>query len=194
MIATTNIATIELSNEQYMKLSIGEPYVPEISTTQKSNLCTIYDKKVISSDNISFYYVENCKKRKFLSYSDVGVFGNSVNFGAIQSISDMELKQLKSDKYMFVTPLPWPEPKTARQILASIPSQKEVCAQVQAKAPTPFVAHYGSVFFLENCTLHIIENLTVDLMKQADDAGGIYELSMQEVLGLPRGLQWNKKK
>lgn len=194
MLATANFNTIELSNEQYMKLSIGDPYVPEMPAEQLSNLCTTYEKHVVSSDNISFYYVENCKKRKFLSYNDVEVFGNSVNFGAIQSISSFELKHLKSDRVMTVTPLPWPEPKTALQIIKSIPRQKITCAQVQKKAPTPFVAHYGSVFYLENCILHKITNVTIELMKQADDAGGIYELSTQEVLGLPRGEQWNSKK
>lgn len=112
---------------------------------------------------------------------------------AIQSISQIDLEQFKKEKPMSIRPLPWPEPKTARQILERLPSQKEICAQVQNKAPTAYVAYYESVFYLKNCVLHPIANLTVELMQQADDAGGIYELSTQEVLGLPQGAQWDSK-
>lgn len=194
MLASTNINTIELSNEQYMKLSIGDPYVPIKSDTQMQNLCQIYENRVVSSDNIAFYYIQNCKKRKFLSYTDVQVFGNAVNFGSIQSISSGALQQIKSDVHMTVKPLPWIEPQTALQIFKSLPSPKILCAQVQPKAQSHFVAHYGTVFYFDNCVLYPIKNVTIDLMKQADDNGGIYELSTQEVLGLPRGAQWNSNK
>lgn len=190
VIVKSQTAPIELSDKFYAKLSVGKPYTLHFNDTEMANICTLYNKQIVSSDNIAFYYIENCQKRKFLTYYDVELFTNSGISSAIGSIPESALKKIPSGKLMPILKLTSPSEQTNTR---NLPNRAAVCRELTNKVQSQIVSYYGSIFYLKNCKLEPISNITIDRMQEANDAGGIYELSTPEILLLPQVTQWNNK-
>lgn len=202
MIIDQNLVPHEISENDYAKLTIGSPYTTanymkdfaKNITQLQSDICKEYNEKIVSFDNFNFYYIENCKKRKFINFAEVESFRGKQNNNAILAISEYYLSLFERGRNMWVLGINYTFDKTDQQILDTLPPVQTICNQVKKKAPTPFVTYYHSSFYFNDCTLHPILNLTIELMQIAQNGGGIYELTTQEYLALPQGTLWNKQK
>ncbi len=201
LITKQNLAPHEISDDKYATLSVSSSYseieykrdFEKITPKIFAMICKKYEKAIVSTDNIKFYYIENCKKRKFLAFKDVEAFRNTHANNAIRSISEYDLSLFESGWAMRTKPIQIDLGQTNLEILANLPSPQVACAQVKEKAQSGYVAYYTSSFYFEDCVLKPILNLTIEIMQKAEKNGGIYELSTEEFLALPQGSQWNKK-
>jgi len=192
LIITEGFSPIEISDKEYSQLSIDSPYTEvlylndfdkNLSNTV-GTICLDFNQKIVSSDNLNFYYIEDCKKRKFINYNDVQSFANDKTFDAIYAISEYQLDMISRGRIMWLSDSAVDLEQTDLQILETLPSRKKICNQVKAKAPASIVTYYLSTFYFQNCKLLPISALTIQMMQKAEVKGGIYELSTEEFLAL----------
>ncbi len=181
---------ISLSAEIYSMMPIGRNYTFEDYYLDYENnsdgslqvLCQKYNKWVVTSDSVNYYFIDSCKKRLFKKFSDISLFTDkskpifSLNPRILNKIptgSPIVLTRRDSDSVIVI-------PET--QIKANLPSAKILCSKLDRKV----VSFHHSFFFLENCKLYTITDFNLDIQKKADNFGGVKELTVKQVLGIPQ--------
>jgi hypothetical protein len=178
---------IPINEKIYALLPIGEEYRYEDYEVQfaplsEENKCKKYNNKVITADNIDYYFVENCKKRKFANYSDVENFAKSTQ--PLYFIASVQLKWFPNGKDMAmntddILKMGLPE----SDVLAHIPDKKVLCSSIENRV----TAFYTSFFYVEKCKLRPITSMPIELQREAEQRGGIVELTLPQRLGIPIG-------
>lgn len=177
---------VSISSEIYAKLSLGQEYTYEIYfldflknlIKDKKSICKLYEKKVVTSDNRSFYFIENCLKRSFDKYQYVDLFlkeSKPIFFVSTQILklfpNGVPIKLSVQNKVK----------KTHVEMKENLPPQKLLCAKLEHKV----VSFYEGFFLVENCQLYRIDDFNLEIQRKADLLGGVQELSLEQALGLP---------
>lgn len=192
LIQTQKKPLVALDEVHYSALAMGKNYTTSDyahefgSGRAFSDICKQYEQNVVTADNIHFYYIQSCKKRKFDGdYDGVSSF-DTKEFKPILAIPSTELELFKlgqpialEKKELKVTKF-----KSNREIRADLPQAQILCSQLKSH----IVSFYSSIFLVENCTLRFIMDDTLEVQhKAADSPGGIQELTTQQRLGIPEG-------
>lgn len=181
---------VSLTAKVYAMIPIGNNYTEDEyhndynrdSEASFHSICQKYEKWVVTSDSINYYFIDSCKKRLFKKFNDISLFTDKSK--PIFSLQPRVLNRFptgepiivkkKSDESVMVIP--------ESQIKAELPSAKVLCAKLEKKV----VSFHEGFFFLEDCKLYTISDFNIDIQKKADDLGGIKELTVKQALGIPR--------
>lgn len=181
---------VALDETHYSTLVMGKNYTTSDyahefgSGKPFADICNQYEKNIVTSDNIHFYYIQSCKKRKFDGgYEGVSSF-DTKEFKPILAISFTELDLFKSGQPIALKreELKVTKFKSNHEIRANLPKAQILCSQLKSHV----VSFYSSIFLVENCTLRFIMDATLEIQqKAANSKGGIQELTTQQRLGIP---------
>ena len=135
-IQNQNLTPIKMAPNVYSALTIGKPYTledyyaefPNEHQQTQEQLCKKYNENIVSSDDINYYFVEDCHKRKIQNFSDVEKF-NQTN-KPMQSISKFDLNHLKEGKPILVKLKDPPlKEETEVEIQKKLPSKSILCKE-----------------------------------------------------------------
>ena len=70
-----------------------------------------------------------------------------------------------------------------------MPSAKSLCQKIHKK----IVSFHSGIYFLDNCSLRSIDDFNIDIQKIMNDLGGVQELTVEQVLGIPDGANISAK-
>lgn len=153
------------------------------------SVCKKFNGNIVSLDDYNYYYIEDCKKRKFSSYTALQEF-NTLN-RPIHAISNFNLNRFSDGK-----PITASEGKeenikeTPEEDLKKIlPDNYSLCKNLNNKV----AAFYESFYYVEKCVLLPIKDFTVALQEEAQTHGGIQDLSVEQALGLEEGKEISAK-
>jgi len=181
---------VSLTANVYAMMPIGNNYTSDDyynDYTKNSDgsfhsICQKYEKWVVTSDSINYYFIDSCKKRLFKNFNDISLFTDKSK--PIFSLQPRILNRFptgepiivkkKSDESVMVVP--------ETEIKAGLPSAKVLCGKLDRKV----VSFHEGFFFLENCKLYTISDFNIDIQKKADDLGGIKELTIKQAIGIPQ--------
>ena len=181
---------VSLSAEIYSMMSIGRNYsfddyyldYGNNSDGSLQSLCQKYEKWVVTSDSVNYYFIDTCKKRLFKKFSDISLFTDKSKpifslkpriLNKFPTGAPIIVSKKDNDSIMVI-------PET--HIKANLPAAKVLCAKLDHKV----VSFHDSFFFLENCKLYTISDFNLDIQKRADDLGGVKELSVKQAIGIPQ--------
>jgi hypothetical protein len=192
LIQTQKKPLVALDEAHYSALAMGKNYTTSDYAHEFGSgkpfvdLCNHYEQNVVTADNIHFYYIQSCKKRKFDGdYDGVSSF-DTKEFKPILAIPFTELDLFKSGQPIALKKqeLKVTKFKSNLEIRADLPKAQILCSQLKSR----IVSFYSSIFLVENCTLRFIMDATLEIQqKAADSKGGIQELTTQQRLGIPEG-------
>lgn len=180
---------ISLSADIYSMIPIGknysfDNYYLDYGDSSEENmyaLCQKYEKWVVTSDSVNYYFIDSCKKRLFKKFSDISVFTNKSK--PIFSVQPRVLNKFPTGSPIVVT-------KQDNNIIAisetqmkaNLPSANILCANLDRKV----VSFHDGFFFLENCKLYTIVDFNLVIQKKADNLGGVKELTVKQAIGIPQ--------
>ncbi|WP_186646049.1 hypothetical protein [Fluviispira vulneris] len=180
---------VNLTSEVFSLIPIGENYTFEdyYNDFEKNNsisfkyLCQNYDKSILTSDNIIYYYIDKCKRRPFEKYSDVLRFSEKSR--PIYTLAPQILREFPIGNAIIVEKTYLNINESEERIRKNLPSPKKLCGSLNRKV----VTFHESYYFIEDCHLFKIKDLTLEIQRKADDKGGIEELTVMQKLGIPEG-------
>lgn len=181
---------INLPPDLYAKMQLSKDYTyfdyekdfNDDSEFQLVNLCEKYNNNIVTSNNLSYYYIENCKKRIFNNDKELYYFSKKSK--PIFSLKPRMLAVFPNGKPIVV------EKKNEESIFAvseseikqNLPPKKVLCKNLENK----IVSFHDSIFFLSKCQLYVIKDFSLEIQQKADSYGGIKELSVQQAIGIPQ--------
>lgn len=180
---------ISIDESHYSQLEIGKLYTLEDYHLEfgliksAAQLCQQYEGDVVTSNNVDFYYIDHCRRRKFDGYDGVMSL-NTKSPKPISTIPPVDLNHFKigdpmpTQKITLVAP----KPQSDREIRAHLPPSSTLCGQIKSHV----VSFYQGIFLLENCTLRPIMDANLEVQEKAVHTyGSIQELTAQQRLGIP---------
>ncbi|KAB8031060.1 hypothetical protein [Fluviispira multicolorata] len=180
---------INLTSEVYSLIPIGENYGNDeyYNEFEKRNalslreLCNLYEKGILTSDNINYFFIENCKRRPFEKYSDVLLFNGKSR--PIYSLQPQTIEIFPLGRPVLIEKNNLDIVESEGKLKKHLPSAQKLCGSLNRKV----VTFHDSYYFIEDCHLFKIKNLTLEIQKKADNLGGIQELTVVQKLGIPEG-------
>ncbi|BBH54472.1 hypothetical protein [Fluviispira sanaruensis] len=184
---------VNLSSEVFSLIPIGENYTYDdyYNDFEKKNtinfkyLCQNYDKSILTSDSIIYYYIDNCKRRPFSKYSDVLKFSEKSR--PIYTLAPQILGEFPIGNAIVVEKTNLIVNESEEIIKRNLPSPQKLCGSLNRKV----VTFHESYYFIEDCHLFKIKDLTLEIQRKADTKGGIEELTVKQKLGIPEGEEIN---
>ena len=187
---------LKMSTEVYAALPLGSNYTyenyyaefPKKQSKFSPSACQKYNKSIVSENDYSYFYVEDCKKRKFENYKTVQQF-NTLN-NPIRAITNYELSLFPNDKPIaFDNKFKDIKAISETSLQEKLPNKYVLCKNINNKV----AAFYASFFYVEKCTLLPIKSLSVALQMEIEKHGGVQDLSVEQVLGLEEGKEMSEK-
>ncbi|MES2613783.1 MAG: hypothetical protein V4591_00015, partial [Bdellovibrionota bacterium] len=178
---------LNMSHEVYAALPVGKnyeytDYYAEYVGTTSANSCKNLNKKIISLDDYNYYYVENCKKRKFNNYAAVQEF--NVSNDPVYSVSQFELNSLSNGApFSAKTKAVDIKEVSESDLQNKLPNKSILCKNLNGKV----TAFHESFYYVEKCTLRPISSFTISLQTKIHELGGVQDLTIEQALGLEEG-------
>lgn len=192
LISTQNQRVVYLTAKVYALLPLKKEYglsdyytdFKQKVMQDKNKICKQYNNNIVTADNRTFYFFADCHKRKFKEYADVQKF-NTTNLPVMAMIPPV--LDLFPDGAPMVVELP--PAKRKRNLVEEGPHIKSVCTRLESQV----VSFHNSFFFLENCRLRPIVQLSLKVQRLADEENGIQELTAEQMLLIEEGKPISKK-
>jgi hypothetical protein len=186
-------------------------YKKEFKSTDKIS-CEEIENKYITETGTRYFLVENCLKREFVSYGEMQT--HNKNLSSIVSLTPEQMSLIKQGKDIIVKPtnetkiitkmdggVEWSLLSRARK-MDTLPSDtpekldavskqstvKVLSSTVCKEFENKIVAFYSQIFWMEKCTLRIIEGeYSVQLQEKIQKIGGVADLTPEQMKVMQKG-------
>lgn len=209
----------EIPASVYRLLPHGEPIQEsEVEGFEKTlgikiqgSICSALEKQIVTATGVSFYYVENCKKRLFPNYaslqeqSDVQQTIKTITPAQLSKLGDGPEMPNKagglSDIWIKIDgDVTWQRSFRSADQGTTLQDTPELFRRAAQEAQKPvnkgalcreingrLVSFYGHVYFVENCSLREIEEQSLELQIAIEQGKGIRDLTANEKRTLKEG-------
>ena len=214
---------VELPGRLYKLIPFGEPYTRNMlagkdQKTRPTELeCGEIEGKYVTGSGITYYFIENCKKRAFQRFYDLQEHNKTKT--TIVSIDPALLNRIPTGKVIALTnndddkllmkmdgDVKWSllarsnrggeMPKDDAESLKKIQNQKSSAnpsAPLCQKFDNRLVSFYSQIFFLKGCELRKVTDFGIKLQQKVQLGDPIIDLSSEEYRSLKSGKNMETK-
>ncbi len=217
LVHSSHVKIEEIPVNVYRMIPFGKPFVrgdlkgnKQLSSKKMSQAgCEALNKKYVTVSGNVYYFVENCKKRKFVSYFELQEHNVNklpietltpeqeqlIPLGTVMHVKDNEEAKLMSKMdgdvrwsklFQGQNDLKPDTPESMNEIQRKgnlAVNKVELCKKIERK----IVSFYSQIFFIDNCSRRQISDFSIALQQRAEQFGGVMDLTPAQLKSLTLG-------